>query len=54
MGFIYAAFRITELFDSMALGALPEMHIEAHEGADGRLLYRSSVPPDKAEATFAR
>ncbi len=53
-GFIHSAFRIGDLFGSMALGALPETALEVHEDAAGPLLYRSGPPPAPGETVFAR
>jgi signal transduction histidine kinase/CheY-like chemotaxis protein/integral membrane sensor domain MASE1 len=54
MGFIHAAFRIEDLFGSMALGALPEMDLEVTENGQGPLLYRSGAPAARRNQVFAR
>ncbi|MTW05914.1 CHASE domain-containing protein, partial [Pseudoduganella ginsengisoli] len=53
MGFIHSAFRIQDLFGSMALGTLPEVRLDVYEDSDGPLLYRSS-PPQQQDTMFAR
>ncbi|MBY0238223.1 MAG: CHASE domain-containing protein, partial [Burkholderiaceae bacterium] len=53
-GFIYAAFRLQDLFGSMALEALPEISVEVREDAQGPLLYRSGAAARRGDTVFAR